>query len=149
MGEEQELVIPDDYLHVGEIYVPDASSGDGFLRTNEQMEEWAKILNCYVLKPTNKQLFIDIDTDEQFEQFKKTLHVLRNHYVCHREFEIAPSKSGLPHRHVIVNLYQAQPLMVRIALQAALGSDPMREVLSIKRALDEEENVVIFFEKKD
>jgi hypothetical protein len=40
-------------------------------------------------------------------------------------------------------------LFVDIALQACLGSDLTRELLSVKRAGDGEENVVVFFEKKE
>jgi hypothetical protein len=48
-----------------------------------------------------------------------------------------PSKSGLPHRHVVV----ASPRNMlspakRIALQAILGSDPLREMLSMFRYLN-------------
>ena len=59
-----------------------------------------------------------------------------------------PSGSGLPHRHVIITLGKPMDLLARIALQACMGSDPTRELLSVRRALDKEENVVIFFEKK-
>jgi hypothetical protein len=30
-----------------------------------------------------------------------------------------------------------------------MGSDPTRELISVRRAMDSEENVVIFFEKRN
>jgi hypothetical protein len=49
---------------------------------------------------------------------------------------------------VVVELGREYPEIVRIAMQACLGSDPTRELLSVRRSRDEEENVVIFFEKR-
>lgn len=140
-------ILIDDLLMTSEVYVPDASSGDGIIRTSEQCQEWAENLGCICIEATDKQLFIDIDTPEQFDQFMKGMYVLRNQQIVGK-YTATPSKSGFPHAHMVVNLMEPQTLMTRIALQAALGSDPMREALSIKRALDKEDNVVIFFEKK-
>jgi len=45
-----------------------------------------------------------------------------------------PSKSGLPHRHVVVRTEYVLSVEARIALQAIVGSDPMRELMSLARA---------------
>jgi|SRR5580704_3831947 hypothetical protein len=127
--------------------VPDASSGDGIIRTEEQCREWAESIGCDLIVATDTQLFIDIDTEAQFDVFKVNLLVLGKHFAVRRT-SLTPSKQGLPHRHIVVDLHGAWPLMTRIAMQAALGSDPMRELLSIRRAVNEEENVVIFFEPR-
>lgn len=137
--------------------VPDASSGDGIIRTDQQMQEWAEICNCEVVKAKPNQLFIDIDTKAQYETFKLMFHLFDKHFFLipyggyegkKQKWEEHPSKQGLPHRHIVVTLNGEQSLITRIAMQAVLSSDPMREMLSIRRALNCEENVVVFFEPK-
>lgn len=128
-------------------HVPDASSGDGILRTYEQCQKWAETLKCGLLIANDKQLFVDLDTEEQYTQFKFQIKLLKKHFWFSGWTE-APSMSGLPHRHIVVTMHDAYPVMTRIALQACLGSDPTRELLSVRRAHNNEDNVVIFFEKK-
>lgn len=48
-------------------------------------------------------------------------------------FEVWTSKSGPPNRHARVKLVNPATVVERIALQAMLGSDPMRELLSLAR----------------
>ena len=127
--------------------IPEAWSGDGLLRTKDQCDEWAAKLGCDVVVASDRQLFIDIDTDYQFELFNKQLSLLKKHFYFGK-VDIKPSKQGLPHRHITVNLYAPYSLIERIALQACMGSDPTRELISVRRAMDQEENVVIFFEKR-
>lgn len=127
--------------------VPDASSGDGVIRTWEQCQEWAESYNCIVKVAKDNELFIDIDTEERFNLFEAMQHILCKYFPV-TGILISPSKQGLPHRHIVVTLDNDYGLGHRIALQAALGSDSMRELLSIRRACYQEENVVIFFEPK-
>lgn len=127
--------------------VPDASSGDGILRTKEQCAAWAQSVGCICVEASDKELFVDLDSDEQFKKFNEQIGLLKKHFYF-LSVDIQPSKSGLPHRHVKIQMAQAYPLLVRIALQACLGSDLTRELLSVRRALDLEDNVVIFFEKE-
>lgn len=138
----------DPKLNDAPIAVSDASSGDGIIRTDEQMNEWAEALDCTIRKANDYQLFIDIDTDHQFAIFERQLPILEKHWPTYLNWIATPSKQGLPHRHVVIRFAKALDLMTRIALQAAMGSDPTRELLSIRRALNKEENVVVFFEKR-
>ena len=132
--------------------VPDASSGDGILRTTKQMKEWADKLGCDVREAKDNELFVDLDTERQFEVFKFQIKLLKKHFYF-KIADITPSKQGLPHRHVVIELAHPLPLLARIALQACLGSDPTRELLSVKRAIDVkegvEEQIVVFFEKRN
>jgi hypothetical protein len=128
--------------------VNDVSSGDGIIRTTEQMQEWAERLHCKWIEAADNQLFIDIDTDLQFSVFETQVKLLKKHFYF-KSVTVSPSKQGLPHRHIVIEMAHMYPLLTRIALQACLGSDPARELISIKRAIDGESNVVIFFEKKD
>jgi hypothetical protein len=127
--------------------VPDASSSDGMLRTHAQCKEWAEKFNCDLLVAGDKQLFVDLDTDAAWALFNYQLKRLDKHFPF-RSWTVSASKQGLPHRHVTIDLVDDYSLMTRIALQACLGSDPTRELISVKRALNDEENVVVFFEPR-
>jgi len=127
--------------------IPDASSGDGIIRTSDRCLEWAQSIGCTLKVALPNQLFVDLDTEAQWNLFQYQIGLLKKHFYF-RSWTVTPSKQGLPHRHVIVEMGMDYPLVTRIALQSVLGSDPTRELLSIRRALDEEENVVIFFEKE-
>lgn len=137
---------------------PDVSSGDGIVRTNEQMEEWAKQEGCDYIEATDSELFIDIDTKEQLATFWNNLnlaHRLFDHvpsdklgYWGRQQIKITDSKQGGDHKHIRVKLWAPLDIKDRILLQACLGSDLKRELISWKRAQEGEKNVVIFFEKR-
>lgn len=124
------------------------SNDVGLVRTKEDLARTAKALDCEVVVAGDGELFIDIDTEYQFETFKKNI-ALFSSWFKHRGWVESESKQGLPHRHIIVTLKDHMPLLNRIALQACLGSDPTRELISMKKVLDGEKgNVNVFFEKK-
>jgi hypothetical protein len=101
-----------------------------------------------VLYPADNQLFIDIDSEEDLSQYDRMLNRLLAMYPEITWSETA-SKSGFPCSHIIVTLpFPISPTM-RIALQAALGSDPMRELLSSIRVLQEIDNPTIFLERSN
>jgi|SRR6185369_2135334 len=99
-----------------------------------------------VVEPAEHELFIDIDTEEDFGVFLRHYTVLSQAgYVF--GYGAIPSKSGLPHRHVIV--YLNRPVRSheeRILLQAALGSDRKRELLSWIRIQNGNPTPSVFFE---
>jgi hypothetical protein len=128
--------------------IPDASSGEGVMRSFEQCQEWAEKFKCELKTATDKQLFVDLDTEVQWQIFQHQIKLLKKHFYF-VGWKVLPSKQGLPHRHVTVEMVNPYDLITRIALQACLGSDPTRELLSIRRAMNQEENVVIFFEPKE
>lgn len=143
---------PDDLLDSIQLCyapVPDVDSGDGIMRTNEQMAEWAEQNGCTFENADDHTLFIDIDSKEQLATFYANLK-LADHlfFVDDRTVKITPSKSGGDRKHIRVGLLFPLPMPTRILLQACLGSDLRREMMSYKRALDGESNVVVFFERK-
>jgi len=88
-----------------------------------------------VVEPDDFTLLIDLDGPEGYAQFER---------VFPRAAELFgltisdrwPSKSGeLYHEHVVVSVTDHGPLDVttRVALQSILGSDPVRELLALKR----------------
>ena len=127
--------------------IADASSGDNIIRTTEQMLEWANNIDCNCIMATDKQLFVDIDTELHYEMFQHQIKLLKKHFYF-KSISIAPSKQGLPHRHITIDMVDSYSVLERVALQACLGSDPTREMLSVRRAINKEENVVVFFEKR-
>jgi len=140
-----------DVMEEGGQIVPEVWSGDGVIRTNEQMEEWAKIEGCRVEVADSRTLFIDIDSNAAYTVFVDNIYLAdrifgidkrKSNWVC------TPSKSGGEKRHIRVKLFREFSLVERILLQACLGSDLKRELISLKRAMDGEDNVVVFFEKE-
>lgn len=110
-------------------------------RGDTPVEEAAVNNGLVVVTPEDNELLIDLDTEEAYAQHLKILEVLDGRGIIY-EHKVAPSKSGLPNRHVTLKLisgpsasYLPVPLdpWQRIALQAALGSDPVRELLSCMR----------------
>lgn len=76
-------------------------------------------------------LLVDLDTPEAFAQWDRVLPKVREHFGIEK-IEAWHSKSG--NRHAAITLSRPQPVAVRLALQASLGSDGVREVLGLKRS---------------
>lgn len=86
-----------------------------------------------VRTPLANQLFIDIDSEEAYECFHHALDVMHRNGIDPLSWDERESSSGLPNRHIVVNLpFDVDPY-ARIAWQAALGSDPVRELVSCLR----------------
>lgn len=126
---------------------------------SELRDTWDKTVaeaerrNCEIKLPEPNELFIDIDRKEDFEAFYDQLTVLRERFEC--EMEQTQSPSGEPwHFHIRVKLFEnGRPYeleeTMRIALQASLGSDRKRELLSLRRIIDHADRPVsLFFEKR-
>lgn len=101
-----------------------------------------------IIYPNEHELFIDIDSEEDYQRFKDSFEKLSWNINAKIKRD-TPSKSGLPNRHIVVEMpYYLNPLE-RIALQAILGSDPKRELLSYISLKDDAETPTIFAEKRD
>lgn len=83
--------------------------------------------------PAADQLQIDIDSYDAQRAFERSWCIFSREWP-EATHEIRASKSGPPHAHVYVTVpgWQLEPIE-RIALQAALGSDPVRELLAVVR----------------
>lgn len=100
-----------------------------------------------VIYPKEDQLFLDIDTEEQFQEFKARWDQL-NPFDIFKEYYSLPSNSGLPHRHIVVNLHHKYSSIQRIAMQAILNSDCRKELISMLRIGTYKEPIV-FFQPKE
>lgn len=101
-----------------------------------------------VVFPQPNELQIDIDSEEQREKFLRLFEAL-NRNSGGLQFTVTkdtPSRSGLPKRHLTLSCSRDMDAVMRIALQASLGSDPMRELLSFCRHLQGDPNPSIFVE---
>ena len=102
--------------------------------------------------PEDNELFIDIDTAEAWEDFGKRRFVLyallkaAGHTID--DIEVTPSKSGLPHRHIVLRLSGSVTMEQRIIFQLALGSDYVREIMNYAAWLNGESNPSIFIEEE-
>lgn len=116
---------------------------------NETREEYiAKceaegLVVCY---PKEDELFIDIDNEKHYEEYQRTSAIL------FREADITQvketiSKSGTG-KHIRIKMPFAMSDVERIAWQAALGSDPVRELLSMLRYMEEDTQPTLFVEAK-
>lgn len=148
----QQKTVPNNWANMeitqSPAHVPEVWSGDGIVRTHEQCLAWAEALNCDIRFPQPDELFIDIDTEAAWHRFLITYECLDKFIKC--SCVITASKSGLPKRHVVVKLDKHYSITERIALQAIMGSDPMRELMSLKRVRDDEnyDTIICFFEPK-
>lgn len=107
-----------------------------------------------ILIPADNELQIDIDSDEQYQLFQSQFSIFRREMeVVHPMKPIAltmwASRSGLPKRHILITLPIGVTNSERIALQAALGSDPIRELLSMMRYFKGYEHPTLFCERGD
>lgn len=91
-----------------------------------------------VVYPAADELQIDIDSVTQLSAFERVWPLLAERgYTCYRE----PSRSELPEKmHITVTCPHPLEPWQRLAMQAALGSDPVREMLGCLRLMRGDEN---------
>lgn len=107
----------------------------------------AKKENLLVVFPKPNELLIDIDNAEDLKTFKRCHNVLEEHFGI-VGIETAGSMSGrADHLHITVTLETEVTDLQRVALQACLGSDRMREILGLVMALSGDPHPTLFLEK--
>lgn len=115
---------------------------------HQDVQQMADDNNCELVYPEHNQIQIDIDSEEAWQTHKELLELYESRFDYIRKCVVTPSKSGLPHRHVTITLNNTVDAVERIALQAALGSDRKRELISLSRLEQGEQRVTRFFEPK-
>lgn len=105
---------------------------------------------CIVIEPKDNELFIDIDDEPSATHCIAGINRIKSR-IKDLDYRQAPSPSGEPGRfHIVVTVPDRTFTQVeRIAWQAALGSDRMRELNSLIDILDGDPLPTIFFEKSD
>ena len=117
-------------------------------RTMEEAKEEAKVLGLIAVFSTPHEVFIDRDTVADKELVRGLRRVLRENGVELTKPLVARSKSGGVKRHVYYHCNKPLSILDRITIQAVLGSDPIREILSWCRAQLGEVAVTVLFETK-
>jgi hypothetical protein len=110
----------------------------------------AAILGFEVVLPQDNQLQIDIDDEAAYLVYLGNLKRYKLHFDNNPVIleETKPSKSGKEgHRHITLTLADPVSNEMRIMLQALLGSDPVRELLSYIRLVNDDEHPTLFIEK--
>ena len=126
---------------------------EAVLETEEYMEEREKYCERMksegykILVPEKDELFIDIDSEEDYKHFSKMITRVMKEFTG-ITFTEKPSKSGLPKRHIVVRWPWEIENIERITWQAILGSDRTREMLSMFRMYNEDPVPTLFAEKE-
>lgn len=115
---------------------------------DQRVEEIAEEKGCTVFYPSDNQLTIDIDSDEQYLRFQRRATELNNLTGYKIEISEMPSKSGLPHRHMLLTCSKDFTEVERIALQFCLCSDPVRETMNMWRHICGIQKPTRFFQPK-
>jgi len=104
-----------------------------------------------IVIPAPNELFIDIDSAAAWDVFHKHFPILNEIEGGTCRHSWAPSPSGEPgHFHFTVTLGRhIESETERLALQAMLGSDITREILSYREMRRGDPIVTVFFEKDE
>lgn len=105
----------------------------------------ARETDCEVLVADAYTLQLDLDSDEDYVTFVNQLEKLK-HFMAVGDVEELKSRGG--NRHILVKLTKRLAVRDRILLQACLGSDPVRELLSYRRVLADDPNPVLLLRPK-
>jgi hypothetical protein len=98
--------------------------------------------------PAANELFIDIDNEHSYMMYQKQMDIMRK-YVGASSDLVTPSRHGLPGRHIVVTLQRDITEVERIALQACLGSDRVRELLGFIQNHNNDPHPTLFLEAKE
>ncbi len=128
---------------------------DSRQNNSEKMKDYAENNGLEVVIPGPNELFIDLDTDQGYQLFKNQFEVLVQ-LVDATIVRDEPSRSGLPHRHIVVsirvpkneNSSQIPTELEKMALQTMLGSDRRCEILRYMRWRQHDPHPTVFLEKK-
>lgn len=106
---------------------------------------------CVPSFPATNELQIDIDTGINYAFFKHSFAIfnrqIREKFGYEPNVVETPSRNGGTHRHIRITLPFDMDDWQRIAWQGALGSDPVRELLSCWRLHNGIEHPTMFIEK--
>lgn len=103
-------------------------------------------LNCEIFYPSDAELTLDIDNDKDFKYFQEQYSRLKFVF-CFLGYKVLKSRHG--NRHVIIKLETSiTDIKERILLQAILGSDRIREALSLLRVKRDDKHPSILLRPK-
>ena len=89
----------------------------------------AKDSGFEVIYADDNTLLLDLDTEEQEKWYYDNIKTFEKNFPVEKTEEWV-SKSG--NKHIAITLKNPTPIELRIAMQAILGSDPIRNICEIK-----------------
>ena len=109
----------------------------------------AQMEGLEVVLPEDNQLQIDLDNEHSYRLLQNQLGIVQK-FLGDYGYEEHLSKSGEPtKRHVTLTFEDLKfTTLERLALQAMLGSDRIRELLGYVQLKNNDPNPVLFLEKK-
>lgn len=136
---------------LGNLEVVEAVAGKVASDPNETREDYIKrkISEGFAIEfPMDNELQVDIDNEFHYAAFERSFAILSRE-IEGISYEESLSSSGLPCRHIRIYLPWKLETKERIMWQAALGSDPVRELLSALRAHRGDIQPTLFAEKRE
>lgn len=129
----------------------DIVGNDHVIHVQKRIDENGEADKLEIVLPQPNQLQLDYDSPELPEWFERALNIAAQAF-CPKlrdsiSYTVTESKSG--NRHVTIDLPCDIDDLTRVAWQAALGSDPMRECLSLMSIRRNIANPSLLLEKKD
>lgn len=121
-------------------------SGENTDNSSQYGLDSAREQGLRVVLPSAFELLIDIDNKPDLERFTLAYDFARRLGMVDG-YSAGPSKSGGERRHITVRVPLKVTPLERIALQAILGSDWRRELLSLDRLNRGDAVPTMFFEK--
>lgn len=103
------------------------------VKVDDNPHATAAAVDCYVEEPLPNELQIDIDSEGDMDHVHRGLKILNQHGISARLGRVTASMSG--NKHVRVVFPREVSDVERVALQACLGSDRVREMLSMVRII--------------
>lgn len=96
----------------------------------EHVKEKAQALGLDIIEPKPYEVFLDLDSPQDQYVMEALLPILREHGLGLTLQEIRRSRNYNKHAVLVTDGYRALEPMERLLLQACLGSDRKREILS-------------------
>ena len=90
----------------------------------------------------SQEIFLDLDTPESRRRFYAMLPILQKNFKVKNWFAEYSSSRNI---HVTINMDEYILQDARLALQAILGSDPVKEMLTLRRSMDNIQGAVMLF----
>lgn len=126
----------------------DEASYDFETIKSERAFDQARTLGQTVVLPKPNELQLDIDTVEAWGNYNRNFEKFDTHIIPIDEVKVEPSRSGEEGKyHVTLTLAEDISAKNRILYQLLLGSDPVREMLSLIRYVNEDPHPTLFIEK--
>jgi DNA-binding Lrp family transcriptional regulator len=102
-----------------------------------------------IVKSNDYLILLDLDSEEAYQRYKTMFKKLSEYFRLEENgVEEYFSVSGPPKRHVVIITEDRLTKYQRIALQAILGSDPMREFYSLMRVKESIQNPIFLLKPK-